>query len=73
MCGAQEKSINHVFFECLIPFQIWAPSKYPIMPKDFSDPISFYKHGVSLLEDTKKTRFELFSMDFLVYLEKLKR
>jgi len=34
-CGAQEESINHVFFECPPALQVWALSKIPSNPDIF--------------------------------------
>ncbi|KAG2249116.1 hypothetical protein Bca52824_088744 [Brassica carinata] len=34
-CGAEEKSINHVFFECPPALQTWALSKIPTNPNMF--------------------------------------
>ena len=36
MCGPEEESINHVFFECPLTLQIWALSNIPSCPRIFS-------------------------------------
>lgn len=33
ICGAKEKSINHVIFECPVALQTWVMSKIPSHPK----------------------------------------
>ena len=37
-CGADDESINHVFFECLLALQVWDLLKIPSNPTTF--PIS---------------------------------
>ena len=70
LCGAEEESINHLLFECPFALQIWVLSNVPSGPGIFPTSSIFTKHGFSFLAVTKRTRFELFSLDPMVYLEK---
>ena len=41
MCGAEEESINHVFFECALALQIWVLSNILSCPRIFPTPSFF--------------------------------
>ena len=70
-CGADEESINHVFFECPLPLQVWA-FKDTIKSSYFSNKLSLHKHGSSLLESFPADGWSSVCMDTMVYLERKK-
>ena len=71
-CGAEEESINHVFFECPPTCQVWALSKIPTNPAVFPTNSLFYEYGSSFLAGCPADGGSSVRLDTMVYLKRKK-